>query len=245
VANRWLLRIPSAEAEGRIFCFPYSGVGASMFSRWPRWIGPFEVCPIQLPGRENRVKEPHFGTFPELAQSLAEELPRFLDRPFAFFGHCAGALPAYETARRLAGHDLPSQRWLVVSAQVPPHSCPHDRLLDLSESELLAELKGLVETRRGEVHPAMLRHSLGVLLKDLDASRVYRTEELAAVRLGVTVLHWADDPEVTPAELEGWKHYAHDVRHAVVDGGHYAFLTAPDPLRDLLAALLREEPRCA
>ena len=33
-----------------------------------------EICLIQLPGRENRVREPHYGTYEELAVQLAESL---------------------------------------------------------------------------------------------------------------------------------------------------------------------------
>lgn len=238
--SKWLLRIPSAEAEGRVFCFPYSGVGASMFNRWPRWIGPFEVCPIQLPGRENRVAEPHFRTYPRLAGSLADEFHLFLDRPFIFFGHCAGALPAYETARLLAGRELPSPRRLVVSAQVAPHDCPHDRFLELGDADLTAELARVVTLRGGQPHPDLLELSLAVLHADLEASRSYGLAEPAPVPMDITVVHWAGDPEVTRQELAGWACYASEVDFVVMDGGHYSFLTPPEELLSLLAARLRK-----
>jgi surfactin synthase thioesterase subunit len=245
--GRWLLRVPSAGSGGRIFCFPYSGVGASMFNRWPRWIGPFEVCPIQLPGRENRIREPCFTRYEEMAESLIGQLLPLLDRPFVFFGHCAGALPAYEVARRLAGTGLPAPGRLVVSAQVAPHDCPHDRFLGCTDDELVDELKALTVARGGEPHPALIELSLAVLRKDLEASGAYRLDEPAAVPVGITVLHWSGDPEVTLPELAGWKRYADDVRMAVLPGGHYEFLAAPATLLDLLAAQLRparpgEEP---
>jgi surfactin synthase thioesterase subunit len=227
--NRWLLRIPSDEAAGRIFCFPYSGVGGSMFNRWPRWIGRAEVCPLQLPGRENRIREPHFGTYEQLADQLAASIGSFLDRPFVFFGHCAGALPAYEVARRLAGRELPAAR-LVVSAQVAPHDCPHDRLLGYTDEQLSEELARLVVTLGSKPHPALLELALLVLRQDLEASRRYRGAALAPVPMGITVLHWSDDPEVTEAELTGWRHYGPDVRFRVLAGGHYDFLSAPGAL---------------
>lgn len=233
--GKWLLRIPDDDAEARIFCFPYSGVGGSMFSRWPRRIGRVEVCPLQLPARENRIREPHFGTYEQLADAIAEFLLSFVDRPFALFGHCAGALPAYEVARRLAGHDLPPAR-LVVSAQVPPHDCPHDRLLDSTDEQLRAELAGLVVRQGGEPHPALLDLALRVLRQDLVASRSYGPVGPAPVPMGVTVLRWSEDPEVTEQQLAGWRHYAEDVRFTVLRGGHYDFLSAPD---DLVAELAR------
>ncbi|GAU70355.1 putative type II thioesterase [Streptomyces sp. NBRC 110611] len=232
---RWLLREPSAEARARIFCFPYSGVGASMFNAWPRWAGGAEICPLQLPGRENRIREPHYGTYEALAEALAGGLAPWLDRPFAFFGHCAGALPAFETARLLAGRRLPVPRRLFVSAQVAPHHCPHDRFLDMTDDQLRAELAHLAVLRGGRPHPALLDLGLAVLREDLGANRGYRLAEPVRVPFGVTVLHWADDPEVTQAQLKGWEHYGDEVRFAVLDGGHYSFLSAPATLLEALS----------
>jgi len=226
----WLLRKPADTAAGRVFCFPYSGIGASMFNRWPRWIGDIEMCPLQLPARENRIRVPHFGTYELMAEELVPALRPYLDRPFAFFGHCAAALPAFETVRRLAGGDGPLPRRLVVSAQVPPHLCPHDRFLDYDDERLAAELSYLVVARGGQPHPMLIEMTLDVLHRDLEANRVYRTDRPVPVPVALTVLHWADDPEVTLAELSGWSAYADDVRFAVLDGGHYEFLSGGDGL---------------
>lgn len=211
-----------------------------MFNRWPRFIDPYEVCLIQLPARENRVREPHFGTFGQLADVLSEQLAPWLDRPFVFFGHCAGALPAYETARRVAGAGLPHPGGLVVSAQVAPHDCPHDRFLELDDDGLLAELADLAIQRGGRPAPAMLALGLQVLRQDLEANRHYRLEEPVPVPMDVTVVHWDADPEVTEAQLRGWRHYGQRVRFATLPGGHYEFLAAPDSLLELLCAGLQE-----
>lgn len=233
---RCLLRNPSPDAAARVFCFPYSGVGASMFSRWPRWQDRVEVCPVQLPARENRIREPHFGTFPELATELADQLAPHLDRPFVFFGHCAGALPAYETARRLAELGAPTPTRLVVSAQVAPHDCPHDRFLDLGDDELAGELAAQIVARGGQPHPTLIEITLGVLHQDLAANKVYHLDRPVVLPSGVTVAHWRADSEVAPAQLRGWLRYSADVRFAAFDGGHYEFLSAPPPLLAELAA---------
>jgi surfactin synthase thioesterase subunit len=234
----WLLRRPAASATGRIFCFPYSGIGGSMFNRWPRWIGGaggIELCPLQPPGRENRMRVPHFGTYEALAADLAPHLRQYLDRPFAFFGHCAAALPAFETVRRLASAGAPLPSRLVVSAQVPPHLCPHDRFLGYDDERLAAELADLVVARGGHPHPLLIQMTLDVLRHDLDANRQYRTDVPVSVPVGITVLHWADDPEVRQPELAEWAAYADDVRLVVLAGGHYEFLAGGPELLEELA----------
>ncbi|MDV9169313.1 thioesterase domain-containing protein [Streptomyces sp. W16] len=241
--SRWLLRRPSDDATARIFCFPYSGVGASMFNRWPRWIGSVEVCPLQLPARENRVREPHFGTYEALAENLVEPLLPYLDRPFVLFGHCAGALPAFETAALLAERGLPLPLELVVSAQVAPHHCPQNRFLDMDDEQLGEELARVIVEGGGEPHPLLIELTLEVLHQDLDANRVYNRERPSLLPAGITALHWADDTEIAPEQLLGWKEYAADVGFPVLDGGHYAFLSAPEQLMELFASIFAERAK--
>ncbi|MFD0332529.1 thioesterase II family protein [Streptomyces erythrogriseus] len=73
-ASPWFVRPPSPEATARLFCFPFSGSGASAFSAWPAALDDVEVCPVQFPGRENRLAHPHYGTYDNLAAGLTEAL---------------------------------------------------------------------------------------------------------------------------------------------------------------------------
>lgn len=235
VTSPWFVRPPSAEHAARIFCFPYSGTGASAFSAWPSVLGDFEVCPLQFPGRENRLGAPHYGTYENLAAALADALEPLLDRPFTFFGHCAGALAAFETVVRLADLGLPLPERLVVSGQVAPHDETADRMLSMTEAELRAELEAVVSSRGITPRPDMIDVGMLVLLRDLDAARAYKRAAPLAVKCPIVVLHWRDDPEVSPHQLEGWRRYSESVDFRVVDGGHHDFMNASDELRALLA----------
>jgi surfactin synthase thioesterase subunit len=240
-----LLREPTQEAPARLFCFPYSGVGASMYNRWPRQLGPAEVCPVQLPGRENRIREPHYGTYEELAERLVEALPPYLDRPFAFFGHCGGALPAFATAVRLAELDLPVPACLFVSSQVAPHDGPFGRFLGMSDAELTVELTRLVVAMGGRAHPDMLELGLSVLRADVAANRAYHLAAPVVLPSVVHTLGWTDDREIRPEQMTGWSRYAHPGRFRcdVLPGTHYAFLAAPAELVDVLTAGLQRALR--
>jgi surfactin synthase thioesterase subunit len=230
----WFVRPRSTDHPARIFCFPYSGTGASAFSAWPAAIDDIEVCPLQFPGRENRLAEPHYGTYENIAAGLVEPLGPRLDRPFAFFGHCAGALPAFETAVQLAELGLPQPACLFVSGQAAPHDGAHDRMLTMTESGLRAELESVVRSRGTEPRPDMIDMGLAVLLRDLAAAREYRRLEPVLVRCRIVVLHWRDDPEIGLDQLQGWRQYSDSVDFQVVDGGHHDFMNAPDELRELL-----------
>ncbi|WKX71571.1 thioesterase II family protein [Streptomyces sp. XD-27] len=232
----WFVRPPSTDHPARIFCFPFSGSGASAFSAWPAAIDDVEVCPVQFPGRENRLAHPHYGTYEDLADSLVDPLVPLLDRPFALFGHCAGALPAYETVVRLAERGLPQPDCFFVSGQPAPHDASRDRMLTMTESELRSELESFIRGRGMEPRPDMIDMGLAVLLRDHAAARAYRREKPVALSCPIVVLHWRDDPDVSLDELEGWRQYSDSVDIRVVDGGHYDFMDAPDELLKLLTS---------
>jgi surfactin synthase thioesterase subunit len=236
--TRWLLRRPDEEAAARIFCFPYAGVGASMYAGWPAEIGPAEVCLLQLPGRENRLREPHYGNYQALADQLVEQLLPYLDRPFAFFGHCSGAMPGYATALRLLQAGLPTPATLFISSQVAPQHGPHSRFLSMTDAELLVELAGLVQALGGVPDPDLLALGLAVLRSDVEAYRQYRVAEPVVLPGRITAIGWADDPEVTPGQLAGWAECAapERFRQVVLTGAHYSFLSAPQALLTELAA---------
>ncbi|MCM2390039.1 thioesterase II family protein [Streptomyces albipurpureus] len=233
VTSPWFVRPQSADHAARIFCFPYSGSGASAFSAWPDTIDDVEVCPVQFPGRENRLAHPHYGTYQNLAAGLVDSLGPLLDSPFAFFGHCAGALPAYETVIRLAERGLPGPECLFVSGQPAPHEASHDRMLTMTESELRAELESVVRGRGIEPRPDMIDLGMVVLLRDLAAAREYRRVEPVTVHCPIIVLHWRDDPDVSLDQLQGWRQYADSVDIHVVDGGKHDFMNGRELLKQL------------
>ncbi|MFF5639407.1 thioesterase II family protein [Streptomyces sp. NPDC012825] len=238
---RWLLRKPKDEAPARLFCFPYSGTGASMYHRWPQRIGPAEVCLIQLPGRENRVRDPHYGTYEDLAEPLAEALLPHLDRPFAFFGHCGGVLPGFATALHLRDRGMPVPSALFLSSQVPPHEGPFGRFLGMSDEELAVELAELTRAMGGEPHPALIEMNLGVLRADVDANRAYRLDKPVRLPSALHAIGWDADVEIRPDRMSGWSEYAEPGRFhpCVLPGEHYTFLDAPEALTEVVAAGMR------
>ncbi|MDX3486820.1 MULTISPECIES: thioesterase II family protein [Streptomyces] len=240
-ARKWLFREPSDDAPARLFCFPYSGTGASMYRSWPRRIGPVEVLPVQLAARENRLAEDHPGTYEQLAEDAARGLLPYLDRPAGFFGHCGGALSAFATALELEQvHDRPVEA-LFLSSQVPAHEKPFGRWLWLPREELDGELDALARRLGGEIEPDFKEMALDLLEEDLATQRRYRLDEPVTLRCTVHGIGWAGDVEIRPDQMHGWDAYGTH-RHALLDGDHYTFLDAPQSLQDVIAAALDPHP---
>jgi surfactin synthase thioesterase subunit len=207
-------------------------MGASMYSRWPKLAGDIEICPVQLPARENRIGEPHYGSYQRLAQLAADGLLPYLDRPFAFFGHCGGALAAFATALRLHEIGGPAPACLVISSQVAPHDGPFGRFLGMSDDELRHELTVLTREMGGLPDPDVIELGLDVLRADIAANQQYHLSAPVVLRSAVRAIAWSDDVEIRPEQMGGWRRYAPDGRFSatVLDGRHHTFLSAPDHL---------------
>jgi len=144
IFNNWVTcPRPQPDAKIRLFCLPFAGGGASLYRPWTTQLAPtIEVCPIQLPGRENRYSEKPITDAHQMAQAIAAQMLPFLDRPYAIFGHSMGALLAYEVSRELARLKAKAPEILFVSAHRAPHLPRKRALLRAYEvSRELARLK--------------------------------------------------------------------------------------------------------
>lgn len=208
-----------------------------MYQEWPRRIGGVEVCLIQPPARQNRIREPHYETYERLASALLEFLPPYLDKPFAFFGHCGGALPGAEVTRQLAAGGLPLPRRLFISSQVAPQDGPYGRLLELDRAGLSDELVELITNLGGRPSGPLLELGLDLLVDDIEANKRYIVPEPPRLPCGITVIGWTDDREIPMPLMGGWKECSADCRYTLLDGDHFAFLGAPEAL---LAEIARD-----
>lgn len=238
----WLLREPSPDARARLFCIPYSGCGASMYRQWPRFVADdVEICPVQLPGRENRIRERPHATYQELADDLAEALLPYLDRPYGLFGHCGAALAAYETAVRLVERDHPRPARLFLSSQVAPQHGPRGRFLRLSDDELRAELGELMVRLGAEPVPSLIDFTLSILREDIEANKRYHVPDPPRLPVPLTAVGWHGDVEVPHSTMGGWD-LCGDTDFVVLEGEHYTFTEAPGTLLDVFSAGLLPAP---
>lgn len=141
-------RIERPEAKFRLFCFPYAGGGASIYLNWVRsFSNEIEVCPIQLPGRQERIMETPIADLNEMIDALDEELLPCLDLPFVFFGHSMGSLLAYELTKRLQANGRMLPEVLIVSGRgSPDFPDEDDAIFDLPDKKFIEKIKELSGT---------------------------------------------------------------------------------------------------
>ena len=132
----------------RLFCFPYAGGGASLYQMWTHSMpAEIEICAVQLPGRENRLREKPCSQLERLVEMLGQELNPYFDLPFAFFGHSMGALISFELVRHLRRNENSIPVHLFVSGCRSPH-LPAEQapMHNLALPDLLTELRNLKGT---------------------------------------------------------------------------------------------------
>lgn len=234
--GKWLLRPPSDDAPARLFCFPFAGVGASAIRHWPGRVGDLGLCLVQLPGRENRLREEPYHDFEVFAADAAEALRPAMDRPYALFGHCMGALLAYALTVRLdeIGAPLPSR--LYVSSSLVPHRGFFGPFHpSMTDERLATDLRAIARsTGAEEPLPELLPLAIRVLRNDVEMCFGYQPEGPHKLPVPITTIGWESDDDVAPDEMHEWQEYG-DVRHHVLPGDSFTFLTAPPALFDTIA----------
>ena len=242
-SNAWILSSPpTPHIRMRLFCFPSAGSGAAMYRFWSDDLpAQIEVCRIQAPGRENRLREPPFTRLDPLVHRLVSILHPHLDLPFAFFGHSLGALVSFELARQLRKQYGLSPVQLFVSAcRAPQHVAPEAAIHDWPEAAFVAEM-----CRRYQGIPkAVLHHAelmellLPTLRADMAVFETYLYTDDAPLDCPIAVFGGIQDSWVDQAALAAWRH---QTRRAftlrMFPGDHFFLQHAHTPL---LRAMVEE-----
>jgi medium-chain acyl-[acyl-carrier-protein] hydrolase len=240
--SRWLTRPgPDGSARLRLFCFPYSGAGASIYYRWNGQLpAGIDLCPVELPGRGSRLSEPPFSRIEPLAAAAAEALLPYLDRPFALFGHSMGALACFELARLLRRHHGLQPVRLIASGHPAPHVPDREPPIHaLPEPEFVAKLRALGGTPEEVLANAELRALiLPILRADFSACETYTYEPEAPLDCPISAYGGLEDREVPSEELSAWRSQTSGLFTSRLFPGNHFFIHSAQPL--LLRSIARD-----
>ncbi len=237
---------PNAAAAIRLFCFPFAGGGAATYRAWADAVhSSVEIVAIEPPGRASRIHEPPIRSLDAFLHALLPAMTPYLDKPFAFFGHCLGGMTLFETARALIHtHPIPLQHLFVSGARAP------HRLLQEGafEENLLAALLKLdkfdpfllTHEQPDEVFAEIIRHFNIGATEDFLADPELRQLMLPAIRaefemtfryrftpeppweVPITCFTGIDDAYVTRDDAFAWGQYtAVAFRLLMRDGAHF------------------------
>lgn len=240
------------DAPLRLFLLHCAGAGAAMYHEWLTLLpGDVSAQCVQLPGRQDRWREPGrtelAGLLSELERHLTAELD---DRPYALFGHSMGALLAYRLAVSLGRADR-RPALLAVGGWAPRgFTGPTAGDLSLDDAALVARMRELgalppAAGARPGTDPAVdddlvRRFILPAMRADLAACGQY-VDDGAVVGCPIVAYAGAADPLMAPGAMASWRSRTAEYLGArILPGGHF-FLDAAvlDVVTDLTTVLRR------
>lgn len=222
----WIRVLPSRKPPKiRLVCFPYAGSGASMCNGWTDHLADdIELLAIQLPGRENRLREAPLQEMGPLKAALEGVLPQYLDLPMALLGYSFGGTIAFEVAREMNVRGVPPCHLIVAAAVAPQSERKLAPITHLPDDEFVAA----IQQNFGGIPPQLVGHEellqlvLPALRADMHCIENYDYLPGEPLPFPITCIGGSEDTVATMAELGGWQAQTTSTfTHRLFPGGHF------------------------
>ncbi|MGE2690381.1 thioesterase II family protein [Mycolicibacterium pulveris] len=220
----WIKRSPGRRADGATVVFPHAGGAAAAYRAFASALAAHgnDAYVVQYPQRADRLSHPAPTTVEQLADDLfaAGDWTRL--GPLRLFGHCMGAIIAFEFARVAEAHGVDvGQLW--VSASQAPHTVVTSPRLPTADAEVIANMVDL-----GGTDPRLLDDDefIELLVRavraDYEAFNRYACGPDRKIRADIHLLGGRDDHRVSQDMLRRWEiHTDQAVTLTLFDGGHF------------------------
>lgn len=205
-----------------LVAFPYAGGGASFYYRWQNSFEDIcNVCPVQLPGREERLGEQFYENIEIVAEDVAEILNQ-LDNPLILYGHSMGAKIVYEVAKRLEERGKIADLVIVSGCQNPSES-DRELIADLPDADFIGKLvqyngiaPELAENRE------ILNFFLPTLRADFVLSESYKCDDLHQLKAPIKAMGGFEDSEANEPIIKRWENVnPEDFAFKMFEGSHF------------------------
>ncbi|MEC5308287.1 thioesterase II family protein [Bacillus thuringiensis] len=193
----------------RIFCFHWAGGNAQFFQKAFEFDdNRYEVCSIELPGRDKSFTHPLYHNMNNLLDDLIEDIGYFInEKDYAFFGHSMGGLIAYELSNKLKKKGYQSPKYLFLSACNPPSV-----LTKITGEEISPERLMLLNGTSNEIleDSELYDIYMPILLADLNIIKSYSFKKEKRVSFPILALVGTEDNLTPVNNMMLWNDYSDD-----------------------------------
>ncbi|CAM2006493.1 thioesterase II family protein [Acanthopleuribacter pedis] len=233
---------PHTNPKKRLFAFHHGGGSAVFVKNWHTFLGEdVEVVGVQLPGRQERMREKPITQVEALVQPLAQALQPYTDLPFYLFGHSLGAMVSFELARYLCDFTSAQPQALIVSGRHAPQvKSVFPKIARLDDQAFLEGVKNY-DGLPAEIlaHKELLQLILPSLRADFALSETYFYQPAPPLPHPIAAIGGNADRSVPVANLEAWqKQTRGGFSMQLIDGGHFYFEEQPDAFFTALKQVL-------
>ncbi len=237
--NLWLdFLCPNPAAEKRLFCFP-PALGSDPY---PQFLAALpeniELCSIQLPGRGKQAGEISWRNISDVVDVLTLILANYLDKPFAFFGHCIGGIIMYEVACRLHQQYkiLPSHFFCSGVASPHLYFMPNIYLLDDDKIMEVLEVIGHPFTRKLSNDQQFRQKWMPTIRADFEMMTSYQPpKQEEALNMPITLFRGRADLWLAFYGVDSWKNCTTNSFELITHlGDHFFMQTDPSFVVDAI-----------
>ncbi len=220
----WVKRFTGGTARGSVVVFPHAGGAAAAYRSLAKTLSTNNVDAfvVQYPQRADRRDHPAAASIEALALELFEAGDWLAAAPLSLFGHCMGAVVAFEFARIAERNGVPV-RTLWASAGQAPSTVAASGPLPTSDSDVLADMVDL-----GGTDPVLLEDEEFVELlvqavqADYRALSGYACGPDVRIRADIHATGGRRDHRIGRDMLTAWEtHTSGQFTLSDFDGGHF------------------------
>jgi len=215
--------------KNKMICFPYAGGCASFYGKWRDKMESVEICPVQLPGREETFRDEKIYDMETASDQIVEAIEDYVDKDTVFFGHSMGAKIAYEVVRKLEKNGK-RIKCLIASGSTAPDIPPKKFVHNLPDKNLLDELQRLSGTPTEILgQTELLKCLLPMIRADFTLDETYCPVSKEKITCPIVVWGGRYDPDVNKEDLKAWKEYSYGNFHMKrFDGNHFFINDCPE-----------------
>ena len=172
-----------------LFCLPYAGGGASAYNRWMKEMqDTITVCPIQLPGREERIMEKPYSDMKIMLEDLVPEIEHIVDGNYALWGHSMGGKIAYEIEKCMEKDGYRAQCLFISGTRIP--SIPEPNPIFQLPDEIFKKELGRFEGTPKEIldNQELLDFFLPMLRADFTMDETYYDDRVTVLHTPISLL---------------------------------------------------------
>ena len=232
----WIKRFPG-KSGGATIVFPHAGGAAAAYRGLATSMAAkgVDAYVVQYPRRAERLSHRAAETVQDLATGLFEAGEWDRVGPLRLFGHCMGAVVAFEFARIAEDHGV-DVRELWVSASQAPATVAASPPLPTEAREVLADMVDL-----GGTDPRLLADEdfvellLLAVRADYEAFNRYSCAPDVRIAADIHVLGASHDHRVDRDMLQRWEtHTENAFTLLMFDGGHFYINEHTDAVAELV-----------
>lgn len=223
----------------KLFCLPYAGGSATVFSKWRRELDPrIELLPVELAGRGRRFKEPFYPSLPDGVKDVSSYIMEQIgDSEYSLFGHSMGSLYICEIMKQIRKNGWRKPRHLFLSGMYPPHIRDKKKIHHLPDEEFIQEIIKLGGTPKEVAENKELMEIFTPVLRGdyKNVEEYFLVADQETWDIDMTVLTGDDDNLVTLDDINQWRKYtSQSCTIVTLQGGHFFINEEEEKVIDII-----------